>query len=167
MDNEEDNYAWIRLQPEHGTWSWSVNFKRRGKMYCRRFYDPKHGGDAGAHEAAKAWRDRQLAQVQALGKLDFCQQMRSNNTSGAVGVHFLISPKQPLGVWQARLKLAGQRTQYKSVSVLKYGHQCAYELAVKARQAMLAKAQDQPYLYAELAKQMAKRTSGQPQPQVM
>lgn len=149
---DSDSYALIRLQAQTGTWYWAVHFKRRGKLHYRRFYEPKHGGNAGARKAAVAWRDGQLAEVEPLGKLEFCQQLRSNNTSGVPGVHFLVSRTQPLGYWQARLKLAGQTARYKAFSVRKYGEQRAYKLAVQARQRMLAQADNDPYLYAELAR---------------
>jgi hypothetical protein len=67
------------------------------------------------------------------------------------GVHFLVSSAQPLGFWQAKLKLAGQRVRYKSFSVLRYGKRRAYEMAVQAREAMLAQADDTPYLYSQVA----------------
>jgi hypothetical protein len=145
------------MQAETGTWYWAVHFKRRGKLHYRRFYDPKHGGDAAARKAAVAWRDRQLEQVDVLGKLEFCQQLRSNNSSGVPGVHFLVSSAQPLGFWQAKLKLAGQRVRYKSFSVLRYGERRAYDMAVQAREVMLAHADDTPYLYSQVAMQRLKK----------
>lgn len=146
-------YAITRQQANKGTWYWAVHFSRRGQMICRRFYDPKHGGNAAAKHAAIAWRDEQMATTQSLSMVEFCQQKRSNNTSGVPGVHFLTSASQPHGIWQAKLKLAG-KAKHKSFSVLKHGWQSAYEQAVAAREQMLAAAQDRPYLYDKLAKQV-------------
>lgn len=95
-----------------------------------------------------------MAQTKALSMVEFCQHKRSHNTSGVPGVHFLTSPRQPLGFWQAKLKLEGTG-KTKTFSVLKHGYQPAYEMAVAAREQMLAMAQDRPYLYDPLAKRVA------------
>ena len=92
--------------------------------------------------------------------MEFCQQKRSNNQSGVPGVHFLKPDSQPQGIWQAKLKLGG-KGRYKSFSVRTYGERGAYELAVAARQDMLASAQDRLYLYDKLAKRMAPPPMGQ------
>ena len=141
-------YALIRHQASSGTWYWGVHFRRRGRSIARRFYDPKWGGAAQARRAAIAWRDEQLAQAEALSLLEFCQQKRSNNHSGVAGV--------PEGIWQAKLKIAG-KARHKSFSVKKHGWQPAYEMAVAARQDLLAQAQaqDRLYLYDRQAKKAA------------
>lgn len=147
-------YALSHLQATSGTWYWVVHFSRRGQLHYRRFYEPKHGGSAPARKAAIAWRDEQLAKVQSLSVVDFCQLKRGNNTSGVAGVHFLTSARQPHGIWQAKLKING-KGRHKSFSVLKHGWQSAYEQAVAAREQMLAEANDSPYLYDKLAKKFA------------
>ena len=151
-----DTYALTRFQTSTGAWCWAVHFRRRGELHSRRFYDTTYGGDAPTYRAAKAWRDAQLAAVATFGKLEFCQQKRSNNTSKVPGVHFLTSVKQPLGFWQAKLKLAGQRAVQRSFSVRAHGNRPAYEMAVAARMEMLARHQEEPYLYAGVAKRKAK-----------
>jgi hypothetical protein len=110
-------YAISRLQVQpSGTWCWSVNFSRAGKSCARRFYDPKYGGSRAAKRAAVAWRDAQLAEVKAMGILDFAQLLRANNSSGMPGVTFSKSARQPEGFWQARLKLDGGATRTASFS---------------------------------------------------
>ncbi len=151
-----DTYALTHLQTSKGLWCWTVNFKRRGRLYQMRFYETATRSSARAHKQAVAWRDRQLASLSPLGKREFCQQQRSNNTSGVPGVHFLRNAKQPLGFWQARLKLTGERTRYKSFSVRSHGHEKAFAMAVAARQQMLAQVKDEPYLYAEVAKRLSR-----------
>lgn len=37
-------YAITRLKAALSAWYWAVKFKRRGKLYSKRFYDLKHGG---------------------------------------------------------------------------------------------------------------------------
>jgi hypothetical protein len=147
-------YALSHLQAAIGTWYWCVTFRRAGKEYRRTFADIKHGGSAMARQAAMAWRKKQLAKVAALTIVAFCQQQRSNNTSGVPGVHFLRPERQPLGIWQARIKMEG-KAKHKTFSVLKHGYQRAYELAVAARNEMLADADDRLYLKDRTALRLA------------
>jgi hypothetical protein len=51
-----------------------------------RFHDTTHGGKATALHAAILWRDEITAQHQPMAKRDYCNLLRSNNTSGIVGV---------------------------------------------------------------------------------
>ena len=151
-----DNYALYQLQNQHAAWYWGVHFQRRRTEFAKRFYHAKYGGNARARKAARSWRDEQLAQVDTFGKLEFCQQKRSNNTRGVPGVHFHTSVRQPLGCWQAKLKLAGRRA-IKSFSVRQHTFKGAYSMAVAARMDMLAREQDEAYLYTAVAKRKSKR----------
>ena len=148
-------YALYHLQHEYGTWYWAVHFQRAGKSYYRRFYEPQFGGSEKAKAAAVAWRDVQLAKVKPLTVVEFCQQARSNNSSGMAGVHFLRPARQPEGIWQAKLKVGGGKYQSRSFSVLAHGNDAAYALAVAARQQMLAEVKDRPYLYDRVAKRLS------------
>jgi hypothetical protein len=137
-----------------------VKLWRAGKSYSRRFYDPKHGGSRAARLAAIAWCDEQLASIKALGILEFAELKRGNNTSGVTGVAFTTSARQPEGVWQARLKLEGGKTQTKSFSVRLHGERRAFAMAVKARRQMLAAAEDRAFVHAKLARRAAARAVG-------
>ncbi len=148
-------YAIKRLQASKGTWYWVVNFSRRSVHHARRFYDPKPGGKDAALRAAIAWRDEELAKAKVLGVLEFCQQKRSNNSSGVPGVHFLTPAAQPEGIWQAKLKLADGTRWTKTFSVRMHGYDKAFRLASAARREMLRNAEDRPYLYDPLAKRFA------------
>ncbi len=154
-------YAVYRLRADKGAWYWGVNFSRRGKMHYKRFYDTKYGGSPAARKAAIAWRDEQLAVIPALTMVAFCQHRRSHNTSGVPGVHFLTSPSQPQGIWRAKRKLGG-KSRSKTFSVLKHGWQGAYELAVAAREQLLAVADDRLYLHDALSKRMACKVAKKP-----
>lgn len=151
-------YALVRLKAALNAWYWAVHFKRRGKLYFRRFYDLKLGGPKKSKAAAIAWRDRALAQAKVLTYREFHQQRRSNNTSGVPGVHFLMPARQPLGIWQARIKLADGRKITRTFSVLKFGERQAYKYAVAARGEMLAQLDDRPYLYDVTAKNFAAKS---------
>ena len=153
----ESSYALKHLQADKDTWYWSVDFSRHGRHCYRRFYEPMHGGSEAARAAAVAWRDERLLAVKALGILGFCQKKRSNNRSGEPGVHFLVSPAQPEGIWQAKLKLADGTRVTRTFSVRKHGHQGAYDMAVAARREMLKQARDRPYVHDALARQLAAR----------
>ncbi len=104
---------------------------------------------------AIAWRDEMLAETEPLSMAEFHAQKRSNNVSGVPGVHFHISPAQPLGFWQATIHLADKRRCAKSFSVRRHGNDEAFRLAVAARTNMLTMVQDQLYLYHPDAKEAA------------
>jgi hypothetical protein len=113
------------------------------------------GGSKEAKALAIAWRDEQLRQLEALTLLDFHKQKRSNNVSGVPGVHFLKSARQPLGFWQAKIKPHNGRSKTKSFSVLLHGEREAFHLAVAARDELLGKVNNKPYLKHPVAKRMA------------
>ena len=148
-------YAIKHLQADRGTWYWAVHFRRRGRLYYRRFYEPKYGGSRRALRAAIRWRDRELAKAKVLTFREFHQQKRSNNRSGVPGVHFLRSERQPHGAWQAKIKLADGKKLTKSFSVRRFGRKRAFELAVDARRDMVALVEDRPYLYHRTARKLA------------
>ncbi len=153
-------YAIRHEQHEKGTWYWAVKYSRHGKRIGRRFYEPMYGGSAKALKAAKAWRDEQLSKEKVVTLVDFCQMKRTNNRSGVPGVHFLVSERQPMGIWQAKLKLAGGPSKNRSFSVRAYGDRRAYKMAVAAREEMLAQVDDRPYLYDPTAIRLASEAKG-------
>jgi|ERR1035437_3735055 hypothetical protein len=137
-------------------WCWRVDFRRRGKAYSKTFYDMASGGSKKAKAEAVAWRDRKLAELKALTLLEFHQQKRSNNRSGVPGVHFHITPVQPLGYWQASIRFHDGKRMAKSFSVRKFGRREAYRHAVAVRSELLAKVENRPYLYHSVAKRLSR-----------
>ncbi len=150
-------YAITRLKAADNAWLWRVEFRRRGRLHFKSFYDLKLGGSDHALQAAKAWRDRMLAKAKVFTHREFHMQRRSNNTSGVSGVHFLRTDRQPVGAWQAKIKLPNGRAISKSFSIRRFGRRAAYRLAVAARTEMLKLVDQQPYLYDETAKRFAAR----------
>lgn len=148
-------YAIIRLKAARNAWYWAVHFRRRGALCYKRFYDQKHGGEKNALAVAIAWRDQQLAQTDIFTWREFHEQKRSNNTSGVPGVHFLRTTTQPNGIWQAKIKPTNGKMMTKTFSVLKFGNEEAFARAVTARREMLARLEDEPYLYHPTAKKFA------------
>lgn len=152
-------YAVSRFRAALNAWCWTVHLRRRGKLYYRRFYDLKFGGSKRARAAAITWRDRVMAAEKVFTHLEFHRQRRSNNTSGVPGVHFLKSPRQPRGYWQARIRLFDGRKVHRSFSVLRFGGREAFRRAVAARKELLALVEDRPFLYNTIAKKFAARIS--------
>jgi len=150
-------YAISRIQAKPGIWCWSVSFRRRGKAYYRQFYDVGRGGPKKALAAARAWRDRQLKQLRALSKREFCEIVRSSNRSGVPGVYFLSPREQPDGVWQAQLRLPDGHKATKTFGVHRYGFHGAFGRAVAARRKMLKGVENRPYLYHSTAKRLAQK----------
>ncbi len=132
-------YAITRGKKAIKAWYWRVTFSRRGMHYFRTFYDLKHGGEKKALAAAVAWRDRQLAGAKILTYREFCAYRRSNNTSGVAGVHFLKTPRQPRGYWQAKIKLSNGKKVHSTFSVKKFGAREAFKRAVAARAQLRAR----------------------------
>lgn len=151
-------YAITRLKAAKNAWYRVVHLRRRGTTHYKRFYDLKHGGSRKALAAALKWRDQVLATTQALTFREFHAQRRSNNTSGVAGVHFLRSVAQPLGMWQARIKLANGQKVHRGFSVRKFGERQAFKRAVAARLKLLELVPDRPYLKHATAKKFAARS---------
>jgi hypothetical protein len=145
-------YAIRRHRAAVKAWCWRVNFKRRGKPYSKSFYDLVCGGSEKAKAAAIAWRDQKLAVLKAFTLVEFHKQKRSNNVSGVPGVHFHITPAQPLGYWQATIRFHDGKRIARTFSVLKCGNKEAFRMAVAARSELLAKVENRPYLYDPVAK---------------
>lgn len=149
-------YAIHRQRVAVKAWRWVVRFSRRGTMYSKTFYDLVCGGSKQARAQAIAWRDEQLAEIKAMTMPEFHKQRRSNNVSGVPGVHFLKSPRQPLGFWQAKIKPHDGRSVTKSFSVRLHGNKEAFKLAVAARTELLGKVENRPYLHHADAKRLSR-----------
>ena len=151
----EDLYALTEGVTAKGTPYWSANFSRAGVQRQKRFYGPKHGGMDLAYAAALSWRNQMISTVPALSKLEFCQIPRSNTPAGIPGVVRCEPARQPDGIWQARLKIAGAPAKVASFSIRKHGEQRAFELAVQARRQMLDQVTDEHFLRDPTAKKLA------------
>ena len=149
-------YAIFRHRAAKNAWCWNVRFSRRGRMYAKTFCDLACGGSKQAKAQAIAWRDEQLKQLEALTLLDLHKQKRSNNVSGVPGVHFHKIARQPLGFWQAKIKPQGGRSVTKSFAVQLYGEREAFQLAVAARDELLAKVKNRPFLHSPVAKRLSR-----------
>jgi hypothetical protein len=73
------------------------------------------------------------------------------------GVLFLRSRLQPLGMWQARLKLPNGRQPTRSFAVQKFAHEEAYRRAVAAWQQLLELVADETFLHPPTARKVEAR----------
>ncbi|MBI5791666.1 MAG: AP2 domain-containing protein [Rhodocyclales bacterium] len=126
-------------------------------MYSKTFYDLACGGAKKAKAQAIAWRDEQLAEHKALTLVEFHKQRRSNNLSGVPGVHFHKTSAQPVGFWQAKIRLHDGKRVARSFSVQKFGDKDAFRLAVAARAELLALVDNRPFLHNPVAKRLSKQ----------
>lgn len=148
-------YAISRLRSTGGFAYWAVHFRRRGRSYYRSFYDLRRGGARKALADAIAWRDRQLRSVGALTKREFRDILRSDNRSGVPGVQFIRPGSQPLGSWQARMRVSDGKTIAKTFAVGTHGERGAFRLAVAARRRMVESVEERLFLHSATARRIA------------
>ena len=153
------HYGISRLKAAKNAWRWVVHLGRSGKLVSKGFPDLKLGGKGAALAAALKWRD-EMARTNVLTYREFHAQKRSNNTSGTPGVHRVKLPAQPLGSWQAKIKLADGRKITKTFAIKKFGEKDAYRRAVAARKAMIDSLDDRLYLKNATAKRLARKAPG-------
>jgi len=67
---------------------WEVKIRRASGMFHRTFSDSKHGGKAGALEAAQSCRDAEVKARPALNAFERAVRPRRTNRSGIVGVRY-------------------------------------------------------------------------------
>lgn len=133
-----------------------MHLSRSGTFHSKCFPDLKHGGSAKALAAALKWRD-EIARKNVLNFREFNAQKHSNNTSGMPGVHRVQLAAQPLGSWQAKIRLADGRKITRTFAVKKFGEKDAYRRAVAARKAMLDALDDRLYLKSATAQRLARQ----------
>lgn len=150
-------YAITRHCAAVKAWCWRVRFSRRGVMYSKTFYDLACGGSKEAKAQAIAWRDAQLAQIEALTMVEFRECQRSNNVSGVPGVHFHKTDRQPVGFWQAKIRFHDGMSRAKAFSVRLHGNDEAFRLAVAARSELLAQVENRSFLHHPEAKRLSRR----------
>lgn len=123
---------------------WRVALVRRGEEHLRCFSAARYGSLDSALVAAKAWRDRVACEVRPLTKAEYSQLMRSNNSSGCPGVYLRRQKRRNAAgqeveylFWQAQTPEGVKPFRSKSFSVVRFGFDAAYELAVEARESFV------------------------------
>jgi hypothetical protein len=136
-----------RVGPDGGT-AWNVHLRRGPQCFRKRFADSKHGGEEGALAAARAWRD----ELERLHPLMTKQEVIARKTppaSGRRGIYrVLIRQRRKDGsfianyVWDAGSPSWNGVARHRRFSVAKYGEEEAFRLAVAAREAFEAEAEE-------------------------
>ncbi len=138
-------YAIYRVdhQPS-STHSWLVTIQRRGRIYHRHFSDSVHGGKQQALTAARAYRDRLIAELPELTRQEFCAIRKKNNRSGVSGVTRVdVMEKGRSGqrfrrvYWDVQWPVGNGKARHKKFSVTKYGERGAFLRALKIRKQAL------------------------------
>ena len=110
---------------------WHVGIKRGGRHLAKRFFDSTHCGFDGSLAAAKAWRDKTLAEVPAPSILERRQLKRCDNSSGTPGV--CLTKKRYGKLYWTVETVMGNRRMTRSFSVHRYGDEGAFERAIEER----------------------------------
>jgi len=124
-----------------------VRITRKGKMTSEYFQDSEHGGKRKALDAARKYRDSLEAKLKAYTPKELSKKVRSNNTSGVVGVRYVEEsdprwPSKPTyGYYVAQWSPEKGVRKTKRFSIEKYGEDEAYRLALQARKKGVASMQ--------------------------
>lgn len=133
-----DEHHIVRVDDDANcTYCWKVVLKRRGKYLHEYFTDGVHGGKEKALAAAKAYRDRLMAETSDADYVVWRRnRMQKRNRSGEVGIGRYIKRdgKRERPYWQAFWHDADGKRRACHFSVLKYGERRAKALAREARQ---------------------------------
>ncbi|TWU38771.1 AP2 domain protein [Novipirellula aureliae] len=126
-----------------------VRVMRKGKKTSKFFSDIENGGKKKSLTAAKAFRDELESKMASYTPKELSKIMRSNNTSGVVGVRLVEEvdhrwPSKPKYLyWVAQWSPAKGVRKTKRFSVEKYGDEKAYKMAVNARKRGVAAMQSE------------------------
>lgn len=143
----DDRRNIYRVGPDGGT-GWNVNLRRGQQSFRKRFADSKHGGEEGALAAARAWRD-ELDRLHPPMTKQQVAAKRKPPVSGRQGVYrvLLRQPRKDGSfvvdhVWDAGSPSWNGVGRHRRFSVAKYGEDEAFRLAVLAREAYEAEAEE-------------------------
>jgi hypothetical protein len=129
-------YAIARLDvSDAGTHGWQVRLQRRGVRYAKYFSDRGFGGSREAYDEALRWRDRVLRQFEEDESIRVCRRS-PRNQSGVVGVskvRVVAANGTQYEFWQATWSPAIGKRRCVKFSVMRYGNDEAFRLAVSAR----------------------------------
>ena len=117
-----------------------VTLRRNGRVYQKTFREKRCGGQDAALTLARAWRDAIIAKYPAMSLAQFCDIVRSNNTTGVAGVYRAVSRyRRKNGAvservfWQARVPLPNGKYRLHNFPVATFGEEGGRELAIDAR----------------------------------
>ena len=125
------------------THCWRVTVQRRKKLFRRDFSDGPYGGPEVALQAAQAYRDRLIQEHPPLSKPAYCAILKKTNRSGASGLTRVDRWELSKGkrvrrlYWEAQWPIENCKSKHRKFSILKYGEERAYQMALTARQTAL------------------------------
>lgn len=131
-----ENYALARIDlPGSSTYGWQVRLQRRGVKYGKYFGDRVYGGKKQSFQQAKQWRDDLLARIVEADAARVCTRSQRNR-SGVVGVAkvTVLTNGAEYQFWQATWSPKAGKRRCVKFSILRYGDQKAFRLAVAARE---------------------------------
>ena len=132
------NISRIDHEPS-STHAWRIQVRRQSHYYRRDFSDGRHGGSEAALAAAIAYRNQVIAAHPPLAMPAYCAILKKTNRSGVSGltrVDRLERSKSRLRrrvFWEAQWPIDRCRSQHRKFSILKYGEEAAFEMALAAR----------------------------------
>ncbi len=119
---------------------WRVTVRRRTRIFRRTFSDGPHGGSQQALQAAQAYRDALIKTHTLLSMPVYCAILKKNNRSGISGLARVDRWELVRGHrvhrlhWEAQWPIGNGRSQHKKFSILKYGEEGAFQMALAARE---------------------------------
>lgn len=155
------------------THGWRVTIQRQTHIYREEFSDGRYGGCQQALEAAEAYRDATLQAHPPFSKPDYCAIVKKNNRSGISGLTRVDRWELCRGrrvrrlCWEVQWPIGNGRSRHRKFSILKYGEEGAYQLALAARETALQALASQTFAPYEAAQsrygQMTQMESADPQ----
>ena len=125
------------------THCWRVSIQRRTELFTRDFSDGVHGGREQALQAALAYRNTVIETHPPFGKPEYCRILKKSNRSGVSGLTRVDRLELSKGrrmrrlYWEVQWPIGNGRSRHRKFSILKYGEEGAYQLALTAREAAL------------------------------
>lgn len=137
---------WYAIRTREGPMGivYRVSLRRAGQTVAKLFRAREYGGARQALEAARRWRDQMAQALEPETKQTYSQRLMVHNTSGCAGVYLKRQITKRNGVeyeylhWQAQSPAGAKPWRSRSFSVDRYGYDQAYELAVQARDELVA-----------------------------
>lgn len=125
------------------THCWRVAVRRRNELIRRDFSDGLHGGREQAFQAALAYRNSIIETHPPFGKPEYCKILKKSNRSGVSGLKRVDRLELSKGrrmrrlYWEVQWPIENGRSRHRKFSILKYGEEGAYQLALAARETAL------------------------------
>ncbi len=139
--NPRRNISRIELRAALGNrlGGWEVRIQRQGKKYCKFFSDNQRGGNRGALNEAKKYRNELESQLKPYTTKKLAESPSARNTSGIVGVRRTWQTFVNKGYeftyefWVAQWIDGLGRRKTRSFSIGKYGEEGSCQMAIAAR----------------------------------